>query len=142
MEMAFWDSSSLVPLCVQQQPSSNAFKLKAKYGFVVWWSTQVEIQAAFARLLRESEVTQDQYLRAKKSLEILRQGWRELQPTENLRARAESLVDRFPLKAADALQLAAAMAWCLDNPRGRKFISGDKQLLQAASQLGFDVIVT
>jgi predicted nucleic acid-binding protein len=142
MELAFWDSSSLVPLCVQQQPSGKVHKLRAKYGFVVWWSTQVELQAAFARLLRADELTRAEYLGAIKSLEMLRRGWRELQPTENLRTRAEALVDRFPLKAADALQLGAAMVWCLDNPVGRKFISGDKQLLHAAGQLGFDLIET
>lgn len=142
MELAFWDSSSLVPLCVQQQPSGKVNKLAAKYGFVVWWSTQIEMHAALARLLRTGEVTHGEYLGALKSMEMLRRGWRELQPTENLRTRAESLVGRFPLKAANALQLAAAMSWCLDNPRGRKFISGDKQLLHAAGQLGFDVIVT
>jgi len=65
-----------------------------------------------------------------------------MQPTEALRAHAEALVDRFPLKAADSLQLAAALAWCGDSPQGRAFISGDKQLLLAASQLGFHAITT
>jgi hypothetical protein len=60
-----------------------------------------------------------------------------LQPTETLREQAETLIDRFPLKAADALQLAASLAWCAGKPDGRIFISGDVQLLQAAQQLGF-----
>jgi hypothetical protein len=61
-------------------------------------------------------------------------------PSERLRERAESLVERFPLKAADAFQLAAAWEWCLGRPRSRPFISGDGQLLGAARDLGFKVI--
>ena len=72
----------------------------------------------------------------------LQLSWREMQPNEEVRAKAESLLDRFPLKAADALQLAAALAWCRERPAKRTFISGDKQLLDAAQQLGFDAIET
>jgi hypothetical protein len=44
------------------------------------------------------------------------------------------------LRAADALQLAAALIWCNHYPRGRTFISGDERLLEAAEREGFDVI--
>jgi predicted nucleic acid-binding protein len=141
MELAFWDFSSLIPLCVRQKPSITVRKLILKYGFVVSWSTPVEMRAAFARLLRIGELTSAEHLVAKRALEDLRLAWREIQPTSPIRARAESLVEQFPLKAADALQLAAALAWCRDRPLNRPFISGDKQLLSAASQLGFHMIM-
>jgi hypothetical protein len=32
---------------------------------------------------------------------------------------------------------AAALIWCIGRPKGRSFISGDSQLLDAARQLGF-----
>jgi hypothetical protein len=44
------------------------------------------------------------------------------------------------LKAADAQQLAAALAWCIGRTKGRAFISGDSQLLDAARQLGFHAV--
>jgi hypothetical protein len=71
------------------------------------------------------------------ALDRLRSTWWEVEPDEPLRLQAEGLVDRFPLKAADAQQLAAALAWCLGKPDGRAFLSRDKQLLVAARQLGF-----
>ena len=43
-------------------------------------------------------------------LETLRRTWQEVNPDEYLRDRAESLADRHGLTAADALQLAAALA--------------------------------
>jgi predicted nucleic acid-binding protein len=61
-------------------------------------------------------------------------------PSDSLRDEAERLIDRFPLRAADALQLAAALSWCIGRPKGRVFISGDRQLLDAARELGFHVI--
>jgi predicted nucleic acid-binding protein len=75
-------------------------------------------------------------------LDRLRRNWREVAPSDNLRERAEALVDRFPLTAADALQLASALAWCSGHPRNRPFISGDAQLLVAAGRLGFKAIAT
>lgn len=70
-------------------------------------------------------------------LDQLRDDWREIRPIEQVRERAEQLLDRFPLHAVDALQLAAAWIWCEGHPRNRRFISGDVQLLEAARKLGF-----
>lgn len=137
MDGAFWDSSALVPICVQQQATLSALALSTKYEMAVWWSTPVEIRAAFARLLRTGQLTQIGQVQAIVMLDNLRATWSEVEPDEPLRQQAERLVDRFPLKAADSQQLAAALAWCLGKPTGRAFISGDKQLLDAARQLGF-----
>jgi hypothetical protein len=83
------------------------------------------------------QLTSNEHVGAQVRLDRLRAQWHEISPAESLRDHAERLLDRFPLKAADALQLAAAMAWCGGRPRPRAFLSGDAQLLEAASQLGF-----
>ncbi len=74
-------------------------------------------------------------------LEKLRLGWRELQPSEALRTQAECFLMNYSLRAADALQLAAAWTWCLGKPQSYVFVSGDAQLLKAAQQVGFQVAV-
>jgi len=107
---------------------------------IVWWAAPVEIRGAFARLLRMSLLTSRQHVGAQLRLDELRSNWREISPEQALRNRAELLIHRFPLKAADALQLAAALAWCSGRPKGKAFISGDAQLLDAAKQLGFQAI--
>jgi len=53
---------------------------------------------------------------------------------------AEALLARFSLKGADALQLAAAITWTGNQPKGRVLISADIQLLDAARQLGFQTV--
>jgi uncharacterized protein len=140
MEPGFWDSSALVPLCVQKQTSAAVRRLLRKHEMAVWWATPVEMRSAFARLLRMGQLMPSEYVSAGEGLEQLRRGWRELQPTDGLRAEAETLVDRFPLKAADALQLAAALTWASGKPRSHVFISADAQLLQAARQCGFQAV--
>ncbi len=137
MEPAFWDASALVPLCVQQRASPKAEALSKRFGVVVWWAAPVEVRSAFARLIRMGELASTGHVHAQVILTQLRSKWREISPDPSLRDQAERLLDRFTLKAADALQLAAALAWTSGRPRARAFISGDTQLLEAARQLGF-----
>jgi predicted nucleic acid-binding protein len=130
----------MVALCVQQQSSTVARQLARKHEFIVWWCTSVEMQSAFERLARMRELSPAEYLSAARHLSRLRHGWQEVSPTQSLRFEAESLLARFPLKAADALQLAAAMTWAGSFPKGRIFVASDGQLLDAARQLGLQVI--
>ena len=140
MKPAFWDSSALVPFCARQKASPNTHRLLGQYSVVVWWATPVEVRSALERLLRTGDLSAAERTGAEKRLDRLRKVWSEMAPTEILRDQAEMLLARFPLSAADALQLAAAMTWTSGHPRGRVFICGDARLLDAAEQLGFRTI--
>jgi hypothetical protein len=98
------------------------------------------MQSAFQRLARMGLLTPSQHRAAERGLDRLRRGWRELQPSEQLRSQAEILLKQHPLKAAAALQLAAACIWSSGDPSSHVFISGDKQLLTAAQQVGFQAV--
>jgi predicted nucleic acid-binding protein len=69
---------------------------------------------------------------------VLADAWFVIQPSERLRTRAAQLVDRYDLRAADALQLAAALEWCQDVPQGRVFLTADQKLREAALMAGFE----
>jgi len=77
---------------------------------------------------------------ARTRLEALRKTWVEILPTESLRSVAETLPTRLSLRAGDVFQLAAALIWCREQPKGRPFISFDHRLTQAAIQAGFQVV--
>jgi predicted nucleic acid-binding protein len=117
-----------------------AESLSRKFRVVVWWATPVEVRSAFARLLRVGQLTSNGNVQAQVVLAKLRLKWSEISPDPSVRDQAEHLVGSFPLKAADALQLAAALAWRSGWPRDCAFISGDAQLLGAARQLGFQAL--
>jgi predicted nucleic acid-binding protein len=85
-------------------------------------------------------LTSRDQVQAQVRLDQLRGGWREVPPSDALRERAEEHVERFVLRAADSLQLAAAWIWCQGHPRNRRFISGDAHLIEAARKLGFTAI--
>jgi predicted nucleic acid-binding protein len=100
------------------------------------------MRAAFARLVKIGQTSSIEQTQALVRLDQMRRDWREINPSEKLRDRAEQLVDRFALTGADALQLAGAWTWCMGSPRSRPFVCGDKHLLDAARQLGFKTIET
>jgi predicted nucleic acid-binding protein len=66
--------------------------------------------------------------------------WTEIQPGEVLRERALRLLASHNLRAADALQLAAALVWAEERPAGRRFICLDAHLREAARLDGFTVL--
>jgi predicted nucleic acid-binding protein len=136
---AFWDASALVPLCVAQGTSSFVRTASKMKSIAAWWNSPVEMTSAFARLFRNQEIDQQDFRLAMARLTELRRRWIEVQPTEALRDLAEMLLQRHPLRAADAMQLAAALIWAKQLPRKRTFVCLDSRLAEAASKEGFSV---
>jgi len=71
---------------------------------------------------------------------ILSDTWSVIEPSLAIRGRAEELLQRYDLRASDALQLAAALEWCGDVPRGQAFLTFDRRLFQAALLNGFNAV--
>ena len=135
---AFWDTSALVPLCVQQSMTPRAIALYKLHDTVVWWATPVEIASALARLVRLKQLDPNDGTRARKLAQRLTDSWSVIQPSDALRAKSIQLVDRYDLRAADSFQLAAALEWCEDAPQGRVFLTAERRLKEAARSSGFD----
>jgi len=135
----FWDTSALVPLCVRQRITPAAVALYKAHDAVVWWATAVEIASALAGLARMKQITSGDYAKARRLAKSLADSWSVVQPSDALRAKAVQLVERHDLRAADALQLAAALEWCEDAPHGQPFFTADERLRETAEVSGFDV---
>jgi hypothetical protein len=76
---------------------------------------------------------------ARQVLQHLAEAWSEVQPSELLRGTAERLLAVHALRAADALQLAAALHWCQRQPTNRHVVSFDSRLRVAAYKEGFTI---
>lgn len=137
---AFWDASALVPLCIQEAASPNAELRLREFAPVVWWGSLVEISSAICGLRRREEITEVEKQGAASRLQLLSNGWSEILPDDEVRSLAPQLLDTNALRAADSLQLAAALVWCGQRPAKRSFICGDRRLSKAASLAGFSVI--
>ena len=141
--MRFWDSSAVVPLLVTQANSARADKIIAADDVIAaWWGTRIECHSAVARMERDGELTTAQVESALDRLRSLEAGWIEIAPAEAIRASAVRLLRTHPLRAADALQLAAAIFTAEPAPRSLPFVTFDERLALAASKEGFPVITT
>ncbi|HEV2964565.1 MAG TPA: type II toxin-antitoxin system VapC family toxin [Candidatus Angelobacter sp.] len=138
--LAFWDASALVPLCVYQTASAQAHAYIRKLAPIVWWGSMVEVHSAISRLNRTGELTDVEKKGALARLTKLSRGWREVLPADQVRSLATQLLDIHELKAADALQLAAALTWCRQRTSKTNFVCGDQKLSQAAKAKGFFVL--
>lgn len=134
---AFWDASAIVPLCVNQPTTKMAFGFLRKFRLVVWWATPIETTSAFSRLLREGEISARNYAAAQLQSDYRASLWRVVAPSEQVAVEARAALERFPLRAADAIQLAAALVWCAGRPKGRVFLTFDQKLAEAAELSGF-----
>jgi predicted nucleic acid-binding protein len=137
---AFWDASGIVPLCVHESTSRHAEAKLRQFMPVVWWASTVEVHSAIARLHRLGRLKDVEKTGALSRLSVLSRGWREILPSDSLRALAVRLLDSYELRAADRLQLSAALIWCQERPARRTFISADQRLSKAAVAAGFSVL--
>ena len=140
-ELIFWDTSALAALCCRHPSAAPGRRIaRQTRKFVIWWGTPVELSSAFSQLLRAGTLNEQELKHALRKKSILRHSWLEVQPSERLRDVAESLPERYGLRASDALQLAAALVWCKEKPRHRPFASFDQRLAHAAAKAGFNII--
>jgi predicted nucleic acid-binding protein len=139
--MKFWDSSAIIPLCLREKRSEvmKGF-IKDDEDIVVWWTTRIECLSALSRRQREGVLPSGDEAKARTVLSALAATWSEVQPTETVRMRAERLLSIHPLRAADALQLASALIWAQETPRGLDFVCLDQNLREGALKEGFFVL--
>jgi hypothetical protein len=73
-------------------------------------------------------------------LAVLSESWAEVAPGPPVRVEAERALAVHPLRAADALQLAAALVWRSGDPEVQEFVCLDERLRGAASREGFVLV--
>jgi hypothetical protein len=105
-----------------------------------WWGSRVECTSMIARLLREGRLNAMSAQQTRAALQQLWSTIQEVAPTEDVRARAERCLAVHPLRAADALQIGAALIWARERPQGVEFVSLDTRLREAAAREGFTVL--
>ena len=139
--MKFWDSSAVIPLGLKE-PTSEEFHrmIEEDDDIVFWWATRVECVSALSRRSREGILPGDSEKKAKGILLELSSHWAEVQPSDQVRQRAERILTVHPLRAADAFQLAAALIWAEEMPRGLEVVCLDQNLKEAAQKEGFTVL--
>ena len=136
--MTFWDSSAIVPLLVAESSTDALItKYREDTEVVIWWATPTECTSAIARLEREAALAPAETTDALLRLDALSLGWLQVEPLDEVREVARRMLRVHPLRAADALQMAAAYLASERRPSTLAFVSLDARLADAARKEGF-----
>jgi len=137
----FWDASAIVPLLVAE-PMTRRVQALARRDpdMLVWWGSEVECASALARLERAAALAAQAIALASDRLRRLANGWHEIEPGEIVRESAMRFLRVHPLRAADALQLAAAFIAAERRPASLHVVTLDERLAAAARKEGFVLV--
>ena len=99
----------------------------------------MECASAIARVRREGLISLEEEERTLDLLDRLREGWMEILPSNEVREGSLRLLRVHPLRAADAMQLAAALLWA-GSPRRGQMVTLDERLAMVARLEGLRVL--
>ncbi len=139
--MRFWDTSALIPLVVAERHTARVERwLREDPDVVVWALTRVELLSALARRRREEPASTPRLIEARRELIRAWERWSEVTAVEVARRVAERVVETHPVRAADALQIGAAMVAAEGDPSSLDFVTLDGRQAEAAEREGFRVL--
>jgi uncharacterized protein len=139
--MRWWDTSALLARLSTEDASVSVRKaLDTDPRLALWWGTKVEAVSAIARMERTKEIRPHEVTELLANLDELLSQALQIPPVEGVRETACQVLRTYPLRAADALQLAAALVWMEHRPDGAGFVCLDRRLREAARREGFAVL--
>ncbi|MDO8434926.1 MAG: type II toxin-antitoxin system VapC family toxin [Candidatus Binatus sp.] len=139
--MKFWDSSALVPLFNAEPRTADAESwLRSDPDITIWCLTRVEVLSALSRRRREFALSDNEYNIARNELGFASPNWFQVTDFERVRIEAERIVSVHPLRAADALQLGAALVAADGEPETLELVTLDRRLADAARRERFPVL--
>ena len=138
--MRYWDASALVPLLVAE-PESKLVRqwLSEDHRIVTWVWTRTEITGAIERRTREGLLSRRQRREVLGKLDAFARSWDEVTEVLAVRSRANALLARHPLRAADAGQLGAGLLVQEQLAGTLDFVCLDHDLCAAAELEGLGV---
>lgn len=139
--MRFWDASALVPARRPRAREPRVARwLREDPVVAVWTLTRVEILSALARRRRERPALASRLQTAREAIVQAWRDWSEVTAVDVVRRNAERLVEMYPLRAADALQLGAALVAARGAVGSIEFVTLDERQADAARREGFRIV--
>jgi predicted nucleic acid-binding protein len=139
--MRFWDSSAVVSLLLEEPGSGTARALlREDAAMVAWRLAGTEVVSALWRRRRADELDEAARRFAEQGLALLESRWTSVEDAAHVDRRARRLLAAHPLRAADALQLAAALVACDERSDVLPIVTFDDRLAEAARREGFVVV--
>jgi predicted nucleic acid-binding protein len=139
--LRYWDASALVAVMLEEPGTDLAGEWLASDDAVCTWAlTWVELVSAIERRARAGAFTTAARRTLLTLAHELASASTEVLDVEAVRVRAVMILARHSLRAADALQLAAALIVAEGGFAGLPFVCLDRRLADAAAREGLDVL--
>jgi len=139
--LRYWDASALVPLIIAEAESGWARDRLAEDDRIITWAwTRTEIVSAIESRTREGALARLERRNLLRVFEAFANKWDEVTDVLAVRVRANLLLARHSLRAADAGQLAAATLVQEQLSSPLTFVCLDQRLSIAAELEGLDVM--
>lgn len=136
--MNYWDSSALVTLFIKQSQSEKYLKkIKQDPQVLTAWHAVPECVSAFCRLQREALITEEQLNDLIYNLEEEATNWFVISSGKRLEKLTLRALRVHPLRAMDAIHLAAAGLARNEESPAIGFFTEDNRLRTAATKEGF-----
>jgi predicted nucleic acid-binding protein len=137
----FWDTSALIPLILFEPGTARVIRwLRRDPDVTVWTLTRVELLSALARRRRAEPPSAPRIVQAKRDILEFWARWFEITAVEPVRQLAERVVESHQIRAADAIQIAAALVAADERPGGLEFVTLDVRQAMAAEREGLHVL--
>lgn len=141
MTSYYVDTSALIKRYLAERGSTwikNITDLKAGHVIVVSNLTAVEVFSSLARRQREGTITPaDLLILQTRFLADFGQEYLSVALEDIVLSRARDLLNRYPLRSLDAIQLACAVESSIILGESMIFLSSDRNPLNAAAGEGF-----
>jgi predicted nucleic acid-binding protein len=132
----FADSSALAKRYIADEKSEELdILLQSSKSLAVSLLCLPEIISALCRRWRESFLTRSQYSAAKAALEADLADAAVIALIDEVLLQSIRLLESFPLRASDAIQISSALVWQAD-----MFVSADARQCAAAKAAGLQVV--
>jgi predicted nucleic acid-binding protein len=139
--LKYWDSSAPVALHSRQVRTQEVRTVWRHDNQVLTWIlSDVEMRSAIARLGREGAMAPVELAEAVRRVEAFWQSVHMISLSTPVKIRAKRLLSIQPIRAADALQLGAALTGAYDDPSGWEFVCLEARLGEAAALEGFTTL--
>ncbi len=139
--MRYWDASALAPLIVSEPASGWARgRLGEDDRIVTWAWSHTELVSAIERRAREGSLSRTQRRDVLGRLAAFAESWDQVSDILAVRRRANALLGRHPLRAADAGQLGAALLVREHLGHPLTFVCLDERLAEAAERESLRVL--
>ena len=144
MASVYLDTSALLKLYIEEEGTARVIALTEEVGgvqVVILDVTLLESRSAIRRREREGDISGADADRILKQIEGDASSSFLLQPsTSAVMEEAARLIDRHPLRAYDALQLAGCLVASHGVPESLTFVCADARLCEAANLEGLTTL--